>query len=184
MFGRWYPQAASLSSFNKSHASGSGISWGLIQRGTSQRRAALCCQQPVCQEVQGSECTFWSVLPEGWHCPALLPPLQFSSGTLPAGPGPPEGHCWPATTPCHGVSCHPSLGAPVPSAGPAQPSTPNGGATGLGGCVGQGDLGHAVIRLLKAVCAQRTAHLQPTNRWEREELQESVAEGDFGLGCV
>lgn len=48
--------------------------------------------------------------------------------------------------------------------------------------MGQGDLGHAVIRLLNAAHEQETTHLQPTNKWEREVLQGSVAEGNFGLG--
>lgn len=51
--------------------------------------------------------------------------------------------------------------------------------------MGQGDLGHAVIWLLNAVARdQGITHLQPTNKWEREVLQDSVAEGDFRLGCT
>lgn len=51
--------------------------------------------------------------------------------------------------------------------------------------MGQGDLGHALIGLLNAVAREQgTTHLPPTNKWEREVLQDSVAEGDFGLGCT
>lgn len=35
---------------------------------------------------------------------------------------------------------------------------------------------------MQVALEQGTTHLQPTNKWEIEVLQDSVAEGYFGLG--
>lgn len=145
LFGGVVPASAIVQQFKQEQffKPSTEISGGLIQTGTSQHRAVLWLQAP-CLSVGARmwllpelrELELWSA-PFGQCCQrggTILPSLhqlQFSSGCLPAGSGPPEGHCWPAITSLPHCELL-SLDALVSSAGSAQPSIPNGWQVPLG----------------------------------------------------